>query len=152
MALYKGFSSIDYKSGTISRGVFPSSNDLKTQSPLTTQLGLEYSGNNTFILTDIPLVERNIINHIYTKMGSRVMMPKFGSIIPDLLFEPLDDDTIFRCKTELERIVNYDPRVKLNGIIMTPLYDSNILSATISLYYVELNATQNMNLNLEFLG
>ncbi len=80
------------------------------------------------------------------------MMPTFGSIIPDLLFEPFDDDTLFRCKAELERIVNYDPRVKLNGIIVTPLYDENTLSVTINLYYVELNVTQNMNLNLEFLS
>jgi phage baseplate assembly protein W len=152
MALYKGFSSIDYKSGTISKGVFPSSNELKTMAPIEQSLGLENSGNNTFILTDIQLVERNIQNHIFTKIGSRVMMPKFGSIIPDLLFEPMDEDTIFRCKTELEKVVNYDPRVKLNGIVVTPLYDSNILNATISLYYIELNVTKNMNLNLEFLG
>lgn len=152
MALYKGFSSIDYKSGTISRGVFPSSNELNVLSPIETSLGLENSGNNTFVLTDIQLVERNIMNHIFTKKGSRVMMPTFGSIIPELLFEPMDEDTIFRCKTELERIVNYDPRVKLNNIVMTPVYDSNTLSATLNLYYVELNVTQNMNLNLEFLG
>jgi phage baseplate assembly protein W len=152
MALYKGFSSIDYKSGTISKGVFPSSNELNTMSPIEQSLGLEYSGNNTFILTDIPLVERNIMNHIFTKKGSRVMMPTFGSIIPELLFEPLDDTTIFRCKTEIERIVNYDPRVKLNEIITTPIYDSNVLSVTLSLYYIELNVTKNMNLNLEFLG
>ena len=152
MALYKGFSSIDYKSGTISKGVFPSSNELTTMSPIEQSLGLEYSGNNTFVLTDIQLVERNIMNHIFTKKGSRVMMPTFGSIIPELLFEPMDEGTIFRCKTELERIVNYDPRVKLNGIIVTPVYDSNILSATLNLYYVELNVTQNMTLNLEFLG
>ena len=152
MALYKGFSSIDYKSGTISKGVFPSSNELKTMAPIEQSLGLENSGNNTFILTDIQLVERNIQNHIFTKIGSRVMMPKFGSLIPDLLFEPMDEDTIFRCKTELEKVVNYDPRVKLNNIIVTPVYDSNTLNVTINLYYVELNVTQNMNFNLEFLG
>jgi phage baseplate assembly protein W len=152
MALYKGFSSIDYKSGTIAKGVFPSSNELKTMAPIETSLGLEYSGNNTFILTDIQLVERNIMNHIFTKKGSRLMMPKFGSIIPDLLFEPMDEDTIFRCKSELEKVVNYDPRVKLNGIIVTPVYDSNVLNVTLNLYYIELNVTQNMNFNLEFLG
>lgn len=152
MALYKGFSSIDYKSGTISKGVFPSSNELKTLSPIESSLGVEHSGNNTFILTDIPLVERNIMNHIFTKKGSRVMMPVFGSIIPDLLFEVMDDDTILKCKLELEKIIKYDPRVKLNGMIVTPLYDSNTLNVSISLYYVELNITKNMNFNLEFLG
>ena len=152
MALYKGFSSIDYKSGTISKGVFPSSNELKTISPIEQSIGLEYSGNNTFILTDVQLVERNIMNHIFTKNGSRVMMPKFGSIIPDLLFEPFDDDTIFRCKAEIEKVVSYDPRVKLNGILATPVYDDNVLSVTLNLYYIELNVTKNMNFNLEFLG
>lgn len=152
MALYKGFSSIDYKSGTISKGVFPSSNELKTLAPIEPSLGVEHSGNNTFILTDIQLVERNLMNHIFTKKGSRVMMPKFGSIIPELLFEPMDEDTIFRCKTEVEKVVNYDPRIKLNGMIATPLYDSNVLNITLNLYYVELNVTKNMNFNLEFLS
>ncbi len=154
MALYRGFSTIDYTSGNISKGSFPSTS-LKdeyvvTVSPITKKVILEYTGNNTFKLVDIALVERNILNHIFTKIGSRVKMPKWGSKIPELLFEPLNDDTIEICRSELERIINYDPRVKLLNLIITPLHDRNTLTASISLQYIELNMSKNMNLNLEF--
>jgi phage baseplate assembly protein W len=154
MALYKGFSTIDFSSGNISKGSFPS-NSIKDQytltvSPITKKVILEYTGNNTFKLVDIALIERNILNHIFTRIGSRIMMPKWGSKIPELLFENLNDDTIELCRSELERIINYDPRVKLLNLSITPLYDMNTLTASISLKYIELNMTKNMNLNLEF--
>lgn len=150
MALYKGFSTIDYNSGYSKSGVFPSKNIQKVQSPLTLQYPEAVVGTNTFILTDVHLVERNLLNHIYTQTGSCVMMPNFGTIIPLLVFEQLDGDIIDKCRSELEKVIAYDPRVSLISLKMTPNYDNNYLTATIRLNYIELNITKDMELSIEF--
>jgi phage baseplate assembly protein W len=45
--------------------------------------------NPTSKLFDLELVKQNIINTFYTRRGERVMNPDFGSIIWDLLMEPM---------------------------------------------------------------
>lgn len=164
MALYRGFSSIDFKSGIISKGSFPSQSIRNiitidgedqyafTVSPISKKVILEYTGNNTLVLTDIKLVERNLLNHMFTKIGSRIMMPKFGSRIPDMIFEPLTEETVNICRNEIEKIVKYDPRVSLNKLNVTPLYDLNTITISLSLNYIELNITKNMNFNIDFIA
>lgn len=148
--LYRGFSTIDFNSGTIKKGVFPATNVQGITSPIAANYNIENPGNNTFTLTDVSLVERNILNHINTSKGSRVMMPAFGSIIPELLFEPLDDEVVMRCESELKTIVAYDPRVQLLKIKTTKIPSTNTLNIAMMLLYVELNVTKNMDFNLEF--
>ena len=36
---------------------------------------------------DVELVKQDLLNHIYTSKGQRVMNPEYGSIIWDLLFD-----------------------------------------------------------------
>lgn len=150
MALYSGYSTIDFKSGSITRGRFPSTNIDGTVKPFDTKLQIDNQGNNTFVLTDIALVERNILNHIFTSKGSRVMMPSFGSVIPELLFEQLNNDMLDRLKAELTNVINYDPRVKLVKLTLVPDYDRNSVNATALLNYIELNVTKDMNFNIQF--
>ena len=51
------------------------------------------SGVN-FSLSDIELVERDLLNHIFTKKGSRVMMPDFGTRGADRSASSIDKYTI----------------------------------------------------------
>jgi phage baseplate assembly protein W len=150
MALYSGFSTINFNSGTVVNGSYPSYNVANIPPNISAQSNVENPGNNTFVLTDVRLVERNILNHIYTSKGSRVMMPNTGSTIPDLLFEPLDEQVMAEVRAELIAIVAYDPRVKLESIKLTPQYDKHILNVVLVLHYVELTVTKGMNFNLEF--
>lgn len=150
MALYSGFSTINFNSGTVVKGSYPSYNTENIPPNISALANVENPGNNTFVLTDIELVERNILNHIYTSKGSRVMMPTFGSTIPDLLFEPLDALVIAECRAEIIAIVAYDPRVRLESIKLTPIYDKHILNVVVVLHYIELTVTKGMNFNLEF--
>ena len=43
------------------------------------------------VLTGKDLVIEDLMNHIMTRKGERVMMPTYGSIIHDLIFEPLTE-------------------------------------------------------------
>jgi len=150
MALYTGFSSLDFSKGISRSGLFPSTNDMGYSSPLPESPKLTITGSNTLLLTDVKLVERNILNHIFTKKGSRVMMPKFGTNIPNLVFEPLDDETIEAIRIDITTVVSFDPRVRLTTLNITPDYDKNSITISLVLQYVELNVTKGMNFNIDF--
>ena len=54
----------------------------------------EFQARDTFLLTDVELVKLDLLNHIFTRRGERVKMAQFGTRIPDLAFEPLDQETL----------------------------------------------------------
>lgn len=108
----------------------------------------EYQTNKTFSLSDVELVKMDLLNHIFTRRGERVMMPTFGTRIPDLAFEPLDGITLEILEEDLRAVFAFDPRVKLLELSITPLYDQNTIVASAKLFYVELNMTGNLDLNI----
>ena len=62
-------------------------------------------------LYDFDLIKQDIINHFKTKKGERLMNPEFGSIIWDLLMEPLTDSVRTALKDDVNTICTFDPRV-----------------------------------------
>lgn len=110
----------------------------------------EYQNNKTFKLTDVELVKLDLLNHIFTRRGERVMMPRFGTRIPDLAFEPLDDITLLVLEEDLRTVVNFDPRVSLLDLTITPDPDTNSVVASINLYYIELDLVSSLDLNITF--
>lgn len=70
------------------------------------------------VLFDKELAKRDLLNHFYTRKGERVMQPNFGSIVWDLLFEPLDDYSKTLVYEDVERIINSDPRWDLQDIFL----------------------------------
>lgn len=106
--------------------------------------------NTSFTLKDIQLVKQDLINHLFTIRGERVMQPTFGTIIPNILFEPMDEQTIAAIENEIVRVINSDPRVSLLNIQLTPSYDENTLTVQVLLDYIELNMVEGFELNLEF--
>ena len=67
-------------------------------------------------LTGKELVVEDLMNNIMTRKGERVMMPTYGSIIHELVFEPLTSDIKQIIEDDLTQIVNDDPRVILKQI------------------------------------
>lgn len=110
----------------------------------------EFDRNKTFRLRDIEIVKSDLLNHIFTRKGERVMMPRFGTIIPEMVFEPLNEDTIDVVYEELEFVFNYDPRVEIQNLTVTPNYDNNAIFAQAQLWYIELNMSNVLELNIEF--
>jgi phage baseplate assembly protein W len=110
----------------------------------------EFERTKSFGIEDIELVKLDLLNHIFTKRGTRVMMPTFGSVIPELVFEPLDADTLEILEDELKTVFDYDPRVELLSLNLTPDYDRNTVIASAVLLYVQLNMTDTFELNLQF--
>ena len=80
----------------------------------------EFQRKKTFKLRDLELVKMDLLNHIFTKKGERVMMPNFGTLIPEMAFEPLDTETVSLVREEVTRVINYDPRVNLINMETSP--------------------------------
>ena len=110
----------------------------------------EYQNNKSFSLTDIELVKLDLLNHIFTRKGERVMMPNFGTRIPDLAFEPLDNYTLSILDEDLRAVFAFDPRVELIAMNIVPIPDSNTVIASAKLLYVELNMQGTLDINITF--
>lgn len=110
----------------------------------------EFQKNKSFTLTDVQLVELDLLNQIYTRRGSRVMMPTYGTLIPELVFEPLDEETISTIESELITVFQTDPRVSLITMSVTPNFDTYTVTVVAVLNYIELNVTQPFQLNIQF--
>jgi hypothetical protein len=104
------------------------------------------SANPGSRLYDMDLVKQDIINHFNTKKGSRVMNPNFGSIVWDLLMEPLTEQTRDALKDDITTICTADPRVSASQIDITEYPMGFILEITLSL----VNDDQSSVLKLTF--
>lgn len=114
-----------------------SSQNLYEQSPKSEHFYKGYSTfNNRFAsveLFDLELIKQDIINHFNTRKGSRVMNPTFGSIIWDLLMDPLTDSTRELLKNDISIICSSDPRVTPIQMDLTEYPDGYLLEITLLL-------------------
>lgn len=85
-----------------------------------------------YALYDFELIKQDIINHFHIRQGEKLSDPTFGTIIWDLLFEPFTNQVKQAIITNVSEIINYDPRVKVEEIIVDT-YESGItVDCTIS--------------------
>lgn len=71
---------------------------------------------NNFKLYDIELVKRDLMNHFYIRKGEKLENPDFGTIIWDMLFENFTPQIKDLITKDVEKIINYDPRIKVNAV------------------------------------
>lgn len=100
------------------------------------------------LLTNQNLVKQDLLNHIYTIKGERPHLPDFGTRIPLIAFEPLDQKTLKVVEEDLRAVIDYDPRVRLMDMVVSALPDNNAIVAFVDLLYVELDVQE--TLKLEF--
>jgi phage baseplate assembly protein W len=58
-----------------------------------------------FRLTDFELVKQDLINHFSIRKGEKLMNPNFGSIIWNMLYEPLTADVKSVLVEDVKKIV-----------------------------------------------
>jgi len=123
-----------------------------TQTPLTqsTQFYKGFSSVDETTantqLYDFDLIKQDIINHFKTKKGERLMNPNFGSIIWDLLMEPLTDSVRTALKDDINAICTFDPRVTPTQMDITE-YDRGFL---LELTLVMRTTNESANMRLTF--
>jgi phage baseplate assembly protein W len=96
---------------------------LRVQSaPITagTYRGISTVNPNTkeFKLFDLGLIKQDIINHFHIRLGEKLENPGFGTIIWDVLYEPLTDSLKDAIVKNVTDIINFDPRVNVTRVIV----------------------------------
>lgn len=102
---------------------------------------------NSFSLYDFALIKQDILNHFNIRQGEKLENPEFGTIIWDVLFEPLTDDLKNLIRRNVETIVNYDPRVTADSVIVTS-YESGIQIECV-LTYLPYNISEALQLRFD---
>lgn len=100
-----------------------------------------------YSVTDFELAKQDLMNYFNIRKGEKLMQPSFGTIIWDMLFEPLTEDTQQVITTDITRIVNYDPRLSVGQVAVTQ-QDRGFL-VEITLTYIPTDQTETIRLNFE---
>jgi phage baseplate assembly protein W len=80
---------------------------------------------NSFALYDLALIKQDILNHFHIRQGEKLNDPTFGTVIWDVIFEPLTEELKQLVAKNVEDIINYDPRVTADQVIITQ-YESGL--------------------------
>jgi phage baseplate assembly protein W len=102
---------------------------------------------NSHVLHDIALIKQDLINHFHIRQGEKLSDPEFGTIIWDILFEPLTDTVKNAIVENVSRIINYDPRVQVNQITVDS-YESGI-QIECELAYLPYSIVEKMQLKFD---
>lgn len=106
-----------------------------------------YNRLRKYRVTDFDLVRQNLFNHFSIRKGEKLMNPKFGTIIWDLLFEPLTEEIKSTIAEDIQNVVNYDPRISVDNIIITE-YDHG-LQLELELRYILTDQTTDLYLKFD---
>jgi len=98
-----------------------------------------------FRLTDFALVKQDIINNFNIRKGDKLMNPEFGTIIWDMIFEPLDTASQDAIVNDVKQIIANDPRVVAENVLVTTFEKG--IQIEISLIYVSTNQREQLTLN-----
>jgi phage baseplate assembly protein W len=116
--------------------------------------GRSYRGVSTvsnssegFTLYDINLIKQDLINHFHIRQGEKLENPEFGTIIWDLLFDPLTDALQQAIAANVTAIVNTDPRVAVDNVIVSQ-YESGI-QVECELTYLPYNISEAIRLKFD---
>ena len=76
-------------------------------------------------LYDIALIKQDIINHFHIRQGENLSNPQFGTIIWDILYEPLTETLKQIIIDNVTDVINYDPRIRVNTVTIDQ-YESGL--------------------------
>lgn len=100
-----------------------------------------------FKLYDIDLVKQDLINHFYIRKGEKLENPDFGTVIWDILFEPFTEEVKEIITKDVEEIVNYDPRIQVNEIVIDSTEQGIRIEA--SVVYIPFNVNEKMTFSFD---
>ena len=95
-------------------------------------------------------IKQAVKNLILTAPGEKPFQPLVGSSVTDLLFEPLDAFTVDTLSDEIRQTINqYEPRVSLTNVDVTPIEEGNKLNVSIEYQVVGLPIVETIEFVLQ---
>ena len=95
-------------------------------------------------LEDRDLIIRDLLNHFYIRRGEKLMNINFGTIIWDVLFDPMTEDLKDAIVEDVTRILNYDPRVIADSVLVSEERHGILIEAQLRIR--DTNETQTLRL------
>lgn len=105
------------------------------------------NSSNGVTLYDFELIKQDIINHFHIKKGEKLSDPNFGTIIWDILFEPFTNEVREAIIADVTEIINYDPRVSAENVIVES-YESGI-KLECSITYLPYNISESLQFKFD---
>jgi len=103
--------------------------------------------NKKFRLTDFELIKQDLYNHLHIRKGEKVGNPKFGTIIWDIIFDPLTTEIKLAIEHDINTIVKYDPRIAAESIIISEY--ENGLMILLEIRLLETNQVEKLKLQFD---
>lgn len=100
-----------------------------------------------YSVTDFALAKRDLMNYFEIRKGEKLMQPEFGTIIWDMLFEPLTEESQAVITNDITRIVGYDPRLSVGQVAVTQQDNGFLIEITLS--YVPTDQSELIALNFD---
>jgi len=70
----------------------------------------------TFNKYDTELIKQDLINHFNIRKGEKIYNADFGTLIWDVLYDPLTDDSKDAVLKDIQAIMDNDPRINVDRI------------------------------------
>jgi len=105
------------------------------------------SDRTNFKLYDFELIKQDLINRLSVRKGERVENPEFGTIIYDVLFEPLTEATKQAVADDIAQNLNADPRLSAQEILVSESEHGISVQATIT--YIPYNITEKLTFSFD---
>ncbi|SVB62544.1 uncharacterized protein METZ01_LOCUS215398 [marine metagenome] len=103
--------------------------------------------NSSRVLYDIELIKQDIINHFHIRQGEKLENPEFGTIIWEAIYEPLTEGLKRLIAENVTEIVNSDPRVNVDSILIEQYESGIIIDCTLT--YLPYNISEQMRLTFD---
>ncbi len=108
--------------------------------------------NDPFIVNNVLAINKKIINLLQTTIGSRPWEPTFGSRVPDLLFDPVDDITAWELETAIfdaiQTWLGTEIQLDLTNTLIIPDKDNGEFLARIAYIIKKNNVVTSIEVNL----
>lgn len=107
----------------------PNQNNVSNYGIQTVHIYKGFSSKNVsqnFKSYDLECIKQDLINHFHTRKGERVMNPNYGTIIWDMIFEPLTETTRNAIADDIRAVLDAEPRI-ITEDVKVDEYQSGIL-------------------------
>jgi len=106
-----------------------------------------YNQTKKFKLTDYDLIKQDLFNNFNIRKGEKLMQPNFGTIIWNMMFEPMTEEIRNLMVADVQRIVGYDPRTRASNVLVTQFEHG--IQIEIELLYLSTNQTETVSLQFD---
>ncbi|EOY9866419.1 GPW/gp25 family protein [Acinetobacter baumannii] len=102
--------------------------------------------NGQTLETEEQSIQQSIDDIVSTPIGSRIMRREYGSLIPDLIDQPINEVLILKCYSAIyTAILRWEDRINVSQILNTQVKENGLI---FDLEVISTVTGQNMNLRI----